>query len=289
MLVELEEPICPYCRSHKKALEEEQGPAAAVHEESPRPRRPILVPAGLVVFVVLMSAWFLRGYLFNGTWREFSQEVERVRDPRSHFTPRETAGGAASEATVSSFVFAGGGPPPPAFSAPSFPDPPPVQRPRETAQAAETAAVPPRPAAPPPAAPALVAPAPPSPNPGLRCWYGLVYDLATLRPIARAKVRFNTKAGSLGETATDGAGHYRFDLPSNIASAQVSVSIPNLPGYREGLLEDQDPPLRERSPDARKRIMTETTDNDLEPIPLRFRETDEVVELDLVLVPLARN
>ena len=123
----------------------------------------------------------------------------------------------------------------------------------------------------------------------MRCWYGLVYDLETLRPINKAKVRFNTKGGSMGEAATDAAGHYRFDLPMNLVSAQVSVSIAHPPGYREGLLADQDPPLRERSPDARRLIMTETTDDDLEPVPLRFRETDEVLELDLVLIPLAKK
>jgi hypothetical protein len=89
-------------------------------------------------------------------------------------------------------------------------------------------------------------------------------------------------------TTTDQDGHYNIPL-ARAGENDLSVTVQNPPGYREGVLEDRDPPLRERPSEDRRVVLEETTDRDLEPVPLRCGENAEVVQLDLVLVPLEKH
>lgn len=244
---------------------------------APRPRSR-LIAAGVAGLAILCLTWFMRDSL-RAAWDDFAAEVERTREPRLLIAASQppaalTAAPAepAAQVAVSSFVYLGGEPPPPPA------EPADAAMPLGTIAAPPAAVVGPASAAP--------APIPPPPDSLFRRYYGVVYDLGTLKPLAGARLEFKVKGDETGWTATvNDLGHYQMDLfkgPDNTMTVSAAV-----PGYRPGLLEEKDPPLRERSRSARRMIIDETSDSDLEPIPLRFRQDDELVELDLVVVPQA--
>lgn len=131
------------------------------------------------------------------------------------------------------------------------------------------------------AAPALEPEKPPA---GLRAWYGVVYDLVTLRPITGAKLIFKAGNQEINVATTDGAGHYHVRLEMS-HSHWLSVSIAPRQGYLNGLLEDRDPPLRDLPLETRRVIMDDADSSEVGPVPLRFPKGARVVELNLVLVP----
>lgn len=135
---------------------------------------------------------------------------------------------------------------------------------------------------------ATPAPVPDAPAEHLRTWYGVVYDLHTLHPIRSANILFYKDGLAVNSTITDQEGHYSIALARD-GEDELSVTLQRPPGYREGLLEDRDPPLRERPPEDRMMILEETSDSDLEPVPLRCSPNAEVVQLDLVLVPVMKR
>lgn len=297
-----EEAACPYCRTPRQDAEAEplsplESPVDAA-PIMPAPRLGLyLMKAGAAFIGFLALAWCLHR-LFPATlessWTDFQNEVERARDPH----PRAAAASVSAEVTTSSYVYLSGSPPPttlstsftpraeppPAARAPSDPPPPPAERPSPAGSPATDPA--------PVTAKTVVeaAPAPPLPDPSFFRVYGVVYDLATLRPIVGAHLVFRTAHFTVAAGVTDAAGHYRVDLSKGNNSGDVTISIlEGVPGYRNGLFEDKDPPLRERPKEARLMIMSETTDSDLEPVPLRYKQSDEVIPLDLVLVPLAKK
>ena len=116
----------------------------------------------------------------------------------------------------------------------------------------------------------------------------MVYDLATALPLPNVKIKFElSRSDAKWEATTDGNGHYQVGLYKNAAET-ITVMI-EAPGYRKGLLEDKDPPYRERSTRSRADLINETTDSDLEPVPLRYKASAQIVELDLALVPQVKN
>lgn len=240
-----------------------------------------LIAAGVAGLAILCLTWFMRDSL-RAAWDDFAAEVERTREPRRLMAAKAPEGlpaaptAPSSQVVISSFVYLVGGP---------------SALPEEFTHPATTpgafAAAPDAPAVTSTAsAPAAPAPIPPPPGSLFRRFYGVVYDLDTLKPLDGAKIVFKMKDNETGWTATvNDLGHYQMDLfkgPDNTMTVSAAV-----PGYRPGLLEEKNPPLRERSRNARKMIIEETSDSDLEPIPLRFRQDDELVELDLVVVPQA--
>jgi hypothetical protein len=256
-------------------MELEEGRALARKEDLRLRRRPKLIKAGIAAVVLLSALWYNRLRVtepLDKKWSEFQVEVEKTREP-AHWLkdkqpiPTVIIGGAAPGQRV----------PDPYFIAPADPQPEHPLTPRP--------AIPPR-----EPGPAVAAPVPPTPDMNtLRSWYGVVYDLITLQPLASATIVIKDKDRTVSKTTTDLEGHYHLVMYRGAANGQLSVTVENPPGYREGVLEDRDPPLRERSPVDRKAILEETTDNDLEPVPMRCRDSDQVVQLDLVLVPVVKN
>ncbi len=237
-----------------------------------RRRRPKLAAVGVAAAVVTGLVWLERAPLkawAQASWRDFTAEVERTRDPAHLF-----ASIPAASPEPAGLLIAGG------------------PRPAETAVSsfAYISAPPPAAVTPPADAPASAAPVPTPPIQGMRRWYGLVYDLSTLLPVDGAQLRFISKDGGIAMSATtDAAGHYWIDMSKNYANGMVSATISAPAGYRTGLLEDRDPPLREQSREARQMVLDETTDSDLEPVPLRVREGAEIAELNFVLLPSAKK
>jgi len=287
MLLELEEVICPHCRAPRDDMEIEEGRALIHKEELRRKRRPKIIAAGLTAAGLLMIVWLMRGFLtarMSVLWTQFQAEVEKTREP-SHWlkdsppvapavvsapTPVVHAAYTVTQVAVSSFIYINEPAPSPEESSTRPPNPGSAETPPE-----------------PPAAVATIrpAPAPTHPDSYMRAGYGAVYDLLTLRPLPGVRIEFKFKNGPDNWAVTNADGHYYIDLEKRIRSSQILVSIQRIPGYRKGQLEDPDPPLRERTLDARKRVMAETTPFDLDPIPLRFKESDDIVEFNIVLVP----
>ena len=129
------------------------------------------------------------------------------------------------------------------------------------------------------------APAPPSPAAGQRRFYGVVYDLATTRPVAGASLIFTIGSRPPGPgreqgLATDAVGHYLADLPEDADQLTVSVQAA---GYG-GQFEDYDPPLRER-PEKSRRYLVSQRDDYREPQRVLFTVGRDVVPFNIVLVP----
>jgi hypothetical protein len=282
MLIELEEVVCPHCRTPRDDMELEEGRALIRKEELRLKRRPKIIAARVIAAILLASAWFLRGFVtapLGVAWREFQAEVEKTQQP-SHWKKDTLAEPIAASdpppaVVVSSFVY---------LNANTRTPQDPVTPPEAVPEAA--------PSPPPPlmATAPSVAPA----KPGGELWpgelrvQGSVYDLATALPVPNVKVRFElSHSDAKWEATTDGNGRYQVSLYKN-ASEAITVMI-EAPGYRKGLLEDSDPPYRERSAPSRAALIKETTDSDLEPVPLRYKASAQIVELDLALIPQVKN
>lgn len=287
MLLDLDEVVCPHCRTPRDEREIEAGHEFVKMEAERarrKPRWPKLAAAGAGLAV---AAWLAGGPIARSAaraWNEFAAEVEKTRQPghwRKSAEPAPLASPAAAkpEIAVSSYIYLGTASPPP---------PPEAPAPAKDEPEAEPAPKTPQALVPTP----LIAAAqpqklePPRSPDELRV-HGQVYDLETGRPVSNVKVRFMQKGSALWETMTDAAGGYQVGIFKNVPGA-ISVMI-DADGYRKGLLEDQDPPYRERSTRSRADLIAETIDSDLEPVPLRFRPSAEYLQLDLVLVPLAKK
>jgi hypothetical protein len=130
-------------------------------------------------------------------------------------------------------------------------------------------------------------PQPPNRASGHRIFYGVVYDLATGQPIPGARIKFYVKeTGRLfGIITTDGSGQYLLTLPHFKWSEDDYLSSVQAPGYREGQIEDPDPSYLERPIEDRQRALRELVDGNLDPIPLRYPDDDDLIRLNFALVP----
>jgi hypothetical protein len=292
MLLELDEVVCPHCRTPRDDMEMEEGRALVQKEELRLKRRPKLIKAGVAVVVLLAAAWLLRARITDSlaaAWRDFAAEVAKTQEP-SHWNMKRgpeplAAVSSKPEVAISSFIYLNTSSPSSEYAAAApDPDPAPASAPAPEAAThipSPVVATPlPQPAAPPnPTA---------NPMPGELRVHGMVYDLKTKVPLQNVKIKFQQRqSGSIWETTTDTRGHYQVGIFKNIADL-VTVMI-EAPGYRKGLLEDQDPPYRERAPQSRADLIAETTDSDLEAVPLRYPDSAQIVKLDLVLIPLAKE
>ena len=129
---------------------------------------------------------------------------------------------------------------------------------------------------------------PGEPPDGVLRLYGIIYDMKTLKPILNAVVTL-TGPPSGSAATTDQDGHYQLDfaLPGVGADAndpQVIVGV-SAPGYREGQIEDPDPPYLLWPLKKRLGYMAELTPADMAAVTLRHRPSDTIIPLDLVLVP----
>jgi len=287
MLVGLDEEICPHCRAPRDDMEMEEGRELIRKEELRLKRRPKRIAAAAAGLLVLCLAWFMRAGIAESlatSWRDFAAEVERTRDPRRYAaaqppaadTPPVGATRPPDPTVVSSFVYIGRG------ASPAFANTEPERA--GSGELSETFSV--IPAAPAPVAVAAAAPAPIPPDGPFRRFYGVIFDLDTLQPLGGVKILFKGKGHEHGlTTTTNSRGHYQIDFFKG-TDGELSVSA-EIPGYRPGLLEDKEPSLLERGAKARQAVIAELVEGDLDPIPLRFRESAGLVELNLAVVPKA--
>ncbi len=285
MLVGLDQEVCTHCRTPRDDMEMEEGRALVRQEELKRRRRPKRIAAGVAAGTVLTLAWLLRGLVLGPllvAWSDLRIEIEKTRQPSHWVKPRTfppaPVAAAPAHVAVSSFVYLGTNSPASVAFAPPPADPPPDAAPAGVSAVVAT----PLPDLTPPPEPQL------SLTPGELHVRGTVYDLATGLPVPSVRLRFQVgRSEARWEVMTNAAGRYQVGVLKNLSD--VVVVMIEAPGYRKGLLEDRDPPYRERSVQARNDVMAETTESDLEPVPLRYKESAQVVDLDLVLVPLAKK
>jgi hypothetical protein len=150
-----------------------------------------------------------------------------------------------------------------------------------------TVVAPPLPPPPPAPKPVVAHPTEPprSPHPPSESKrvYGVVYDIATVFPVAGARLSFVDSRGSPYEISTDASGRYHIDLPGACMGVAYSVAAA-ASGYRKGQIEDTDPPYFEKTAEQRGAALEQLTPSDMTAFSLRCRASARVVELGIVLV-----
>jgi hypothetical protein len=133
----------------------------------------------------------------------------------------------------------------------------------------------------PEARPALV---PSSPPANQRRFYGVVFDLATKKPVSGALISLSVgEQRSVVNTQSCQAslnGHYLCDVSSHFDGLWVQVSSQ---GYT-GQFEDFYPSLLKKSDEQRRTVLAQR-DGYLEPARVTFVASQELVRLDLAAVP----
>ncbi len=265
--------VCPHCRRPRDENEVAKGHEDARQEAlrlKDRPRRIFVRVVGAATTAATLTlAWNSREALalrLQTAWADFNVEVQRVQDPLSHTKPPTS-----KEPSLLSAVAASLSNPASPVSPAKPENPAPVAVPAPVLPPAET------PDATPP-------PPPPPPTQDMDCMlYGVVYNIATKKPVARARIFFRTADSATLEAVTNETGQYYLLFRKN--PGFLTTAMIEAPGYRKGLLEDHDPPLREQSLEARAALIAETVDSDLSPVPVRYPPNAHILELDLVLVP----
>jgi hypothetical protein len=115
--------------------------------------------------------------------------------------------------------------------------------------------------------------------------YGVVYNMSTAAPVAWASLVFS-KNGRSWRAGADSDGHYTVDIPAGDFKEGLTAVV-RAEGYREGQVEDVDPPYRERSAEERQSAIEILSPSDLDPLPVRAPPNGTVVPFDIVLIPLA--
>ena len=250
----LAQEVCPACRRPRGADEVELGrrEAAAAHER--RKALPLKLLGWVGLFAAFAALYVNRTALLAHAARlraGFDAEMEKASDPArlSRRPPESAVSDVAPPRAEASAPAAAPAQPPPAEASPAEPPPPPG-----------------------------------APANNMCRFYGVVYDLETLRPAANVNIRFTRKGGEVhAATNTNAAGHYVIDFYLDDLDQGILLSI-SAPGYREGQLAESGASYRERPIDSRKRTAAETTDADLGPLLLPGGGT-QIVPLDLVLLP----
>ncbi len=295
----LDEEVCPHCRRPRDEREIERGKQALIDEESRLRNRPKVLALRSAALLAATVLFFSRHALYQAAAElknRGSAEIERYSDPDfiAGRPPLATGPVLDVPALAPDAKPSAEAPPPPSprmvFTAPSRPAP--VMAPAAAAPAGpSTASASPRPAharaararkrravlPPPPAAPSL----------GQFLFYGIVFDMATAAPIARARVTIRLAAGEMdGSTLTDENGYYEIRVAHRTSENSFFVEA-SAPGYREGQVEDHDPSWLEATDEARLTAMGELTGHDLDPIPRNPPDGDGLVSLDLLMLPVA--
>jgi hypothetical protein len=110
--------------------------------------------------------------------------------------------------------------------------------------------------------------------------------MKTLQPIPQAVIKVTQGAhGPIAfQTRTDEEGHYQVDFLPGAEDPGFAISV-TAPGYRDGQIEDPEPSYLQRTQEDRLASIAEVAPADLDPVPLRFRDSDIFIPRHLVLVP----
>ncbi|MBI3288445.1 MAG: hypothetical protein HYZ74_02875 [Elusimicrobia bacterium] len=255
----LDQEVCGRCRRPRDEREIELGYEAVRERERRRRRRPKIAAALLCAAVGALGLYLQRHVFFRqvAAWREeFEREMEAVSNPTRASKPLSPA----AERIMAVIA--------------------PGERSGATPASAPTAQ-PSAPAEPPP----RVAQRPPEPPvyASMRVVYGVVYDMASVFPVANAAVSFERSGRTIFQTFANEQGHYVISLSRADTDAGLNVTV-RAAGYRPGQLEDGDPPYRERAAKQRREAVAQIIDSDLEAVPLRYPPSADVVPLDFVLI-----
>lgn len=129
---------------------------------------------------------------------------------------------------------------------------------------------------------AELAPTPGNLNPSQYLVYGVVYDLASKRPVKNARIYF---VGNVyGYASTDEHGWYRLSPAEGVFHDEVSVTASAF-GYQAGALVERNPSLASYS-DVERRTVAEEADNPIKPAVFRLGAQEPLVELNLAMIPL---
>jgi hypothetical protein len=126
-------------------------------------------------------------------------------------------------------------------------------------------------------------PAPTDLNPAEVSIYGVVYDLATKRPVGGANIAFASRSKQ-GTATTDAHGWYRMNLPTDPAAPVEIVVSAYDPRYLPSALQERDPPLASNS-DAMRRTIAEASETSQRRLNIRVEKNVPLAELDLALIP----
>ncbi|MBI5240993.1 MAG: carboxypeptidase regulatory-like domain-containing protein [Elusimicrobia bacterium] len=140
----------------------------------------------------------------------------------------------------------------------------------------------PEPVAEPPKTSTTAAGAPASPDHwALR---GLVYDLYTLKPVAKAELTFTSRAtGKALRSRTDGKGDFTLRLP-RLTEGGYDITVRH-PRYLDNFLEEYDPPYKTMSPERRQHFGAMFLQSEVLHVPYLPSPDEDRPHLDMVLMP----
>ncbi len=115
--------------------------------------------------------------------------------------------------------------------------------------------------------------------------YGLVYDLATKKPVRDLELKFALRnPGNVPSTCrTDAHGWFRIGFPRGWLEGPTEVSAVNSP-FKTGPVLEKNPPLRSRS-DARRRAFAEADACSHRPLTIQIPANAPLAELNIALIP----
>jgi hypothetical protein len=122
---------------------------------------------------------------------------------------------------------------------------------------------------------------PPSDHWALR---GLVYDLYTLKPVAKAELTFASRGtGERLRARTDREGHFSLRL-SKVSSGGYDIAVRH-PRYLDNYLEENEPPYKTMSLERRQEAGTLFMQSEVLHVPYLPLPDEDRPWLDLVLMP----
>jgi hypothetical protein len=127
-------------------------------------------------------------------------------------------------------------------------------------------------------------PVPNKPNPQAVTFYGVIYNLATKKPVKGASISASTLSFHQARVLTDVHGRYQIEIPfEEIDGDPIDFHVQE-PRFIDGALQERDPPLASSS-DVRRRTVAEERSFPLPPVKIKASVDTPLVKLDLVLIP----
>ena len=262
----LDQEVCAACRRPRDEREIEKGRESIRRRAETRRRRPLVIARWAVLAAVLILAFRLRGFFFaqtSGLRNEYAREKEKIENPGGPpvFTAPPTAATALPGTPPAQTASA---PPPAAVSAPARgPAPKDDRQPERVADLL-----------------------PPAFNPAAQwAFYGRVYDLIALRPVADVKLSFSIAGNDAWSPVakTDAYGRFCIVLP-RLTEGSFEIHAVH-PDYESPVLYEPDIPYAGLPLAKRRDIVRAAQDGDM-PLPALTDVVGEAsVRRDVFLAP----